>query len=390
MVEVDRPRRAVLGARDEQPGAGLAGHPRADRRRVGQHGRDDVARADLHALDVDRVGRVEAELVEHLEHGDHLLAQAVLEGHAPGIDPSRHEQDLLVLDVDALHRPDPLGEVEDLRIGEGRQRREARLDVTAGPLALPHHRWVEALLDDRPHRKAGGEDLVAVVVVDDEVGPVAGAELVDLVEELVRRVAGEDIGQSRLDPDAEQRQPARRLPLPCLGQLQVAELDPGQLVRPLRVRRGQRHRHVEVVGPGGERPVEDRHDEARVDGVEDVRRTVLAGQGRHGRRVGGVDLRRDKGAVTPPSRRRCGNRRLGPLQRVVGHHPQLEEVALGGDLGRRVTDPAGTDHEHTHESLPTHFEVRLLATRWPTTTSRTAMTKSEKPMTLAWAGMPRR
>ena len=34
------------------------------------------------------------------------------------VDPARHEQDLLVLDVDALDRPDALGELEDLRFGE--------------------------------------------------------------------------------------------------------------------------------------------------------------------------------------------------------------------------------------------------------------------------------
>ena len=42
----------------------------------------------------------------------------------------------------------------------------------------------------------------------------------------------------------------------------------------------QRHRHVEVVGPGRERALEDRHDEARVDRVEDVADPVLAAQRR--------------------------------------------------------------------------------------------------------------
>ena len=56
---------------------------------------------------------------------DHLLAQAVLEGHPVGVDPARHEEHLLVLDVHALDRADALGEVEDLGLAERRQREEA-------------------------------------------------------------------------------------------------------------------------------------------------------------------------------------------------------------------------------------------------------------------------
>ncbi|MCW4602732.1 hypothetical protein ON003_14845 [Janibacter hoylei] len=63
--------------------------------------------------------------------------------------------------------------------------------------------------------------------MDDEVGPVAGAELVDLVEELVGRIAGEDIGEARLDPDAEQREPARGLPLPDRASCRSPSLTPG-------------------------------------------------------------------------------------------------------------------------------------------------------------------
>ena len=158
-------------------------------------------------------------------------------------------------------------------------------------LALPHHRRVEALLDDRPHREAGGEDLVAVVVADHQVGAVAGAELVDVVEELVGGVAGEDVGEAGLDADAEQRQPARRLPLAGPGELLVAELDPDLLVGRVGVAHRQAHRHVEVVGVGGQRAGEDRHHEPRVDGVEDVGRPHLAGERRDRVGVGGVDLR---------------------------------------------------------------------------------------------------
>jgi hypothetical protein len=199
--------------------------------------------------------------------------------------------------VHALDRADALGEVEDLRLAEGRQREEARLDVegavgTHGALALPHDRRVEALLDDRPHREARGEDLVAVLVADDEVRSVAGAELVDVAEQVVRGIAGEDVGQARLDADAHEREPAVGLPPGRLRQLVVAELDPDLRVGLARVPARQAHRHVEVVGAGGAGPLEDRQHEARVDGVEDVRGTHLTGQRLDRTGIRGVDAGR--------------------------------------------------------------------------------------------------
>jgi hypothetical protein len=83
-------------------------------------------------------------------------------------------------------------------------------------------------------------------------------------------VAGEDVRQPRLDPDADEGEPTGILPLAVLGELLVAELDARQRVRLLRVGRRQAHRHVEVGRAGGQRTVEDRHDEARVDRVEHV------------------------------------------------------------------------------------------------------------------------
>ena len=58
VVEVRRPGLAVLaGAGDPQPGAGLALHPVAEGRRVGQARRRPRRAGDLHALDPDLVGR---------------------------------------------------------------------------------------------------------------------------------------------------------------------------------------------------------------------------------------------------------------------------------------------------------------------------------------------
>ena len=84
--------------------------------RIGQAGGDDVPRRDLHPADPDLLGPVEAELVQRLQDLDELVAEAVLEGHPPGLHPARDEEDLLVLDVHALDRADALGEVEDLRL----------------------------------------------------------------------------------------------------------------------------------------------------------------------------------------------------------------------------------------------------------------------------------
>ena len=167
---------------------------------------------------------------------------------------------------------------------------------------LPDHRRVQALLDRGPHRERRREDLVAVVVGHHEVGAVAGAELVDLAEQVVGGVPREHVGQPGLDADADQRQPAGRLPLPRHRELLVAELHAGLLVRRLGVRLRQRHRHVEVVGAGLEGAVEDRHVEDRVDRVHHVRDRVLAAQRRHRRR------RRTR----RPARRRTARRRPPP------------------------------------------------------------------------------
>ncbi len=311
-----------------------------------------------------------------------------------------------MLDVHALDRSDPLGEVEDLGLGEGRQREEPRLQVAAGPLPLPHDRGVEALLDDRPHREAGREDLVAVVVTDDEVGAVAGAELVDVVEQLVGGVAREDVGEPGLDADADQRQPPGGLPLAGAGELLVAELDADLLVGRVGVPLREAHRHVEVVGAGGQGAGEDRHHEPWVDGVEHVGGPHLAGQRRHGVRVGGVDLggreaRLARRCSTDSAPARRGDGVLGPAEVVVGHHPRLEEVALDGDPGGGVADPAGSDHQHAHRapgrvghvSHGSHSlkrDARTELTTCAPITSATASTNIEKPMTLASAGMPRR
>ena len=124
---------------------------------------------------------------------------------------------------------------------------------------------------------------------------------------------------------------------------EIDELHAGVLVGLLGMRLGQAHRHVEVVGAGLERAVEDRHVENGVDGVHHVGDAVLPAQGSHGRRVRGVDLCRDEAVV-----RRRGL--LGPRQVVVGHHDGLEEVAPGGDGREGTADATGSYQENPHHS----------------------------------------
>ncbi len=160
---------------------------------------------------------------------------------------------------------------------------------------------------------------------------------------MIRGVAGEHVGQARLDAHSDERQPAGRLPLVRSRELFVAELDAGQLVRPLGVRVGQGHRHVQVVGPGRGAAVEDRHDEARVDGVEDVGRSGLADQGRDSIGVRGVHAGRGHAGVAGA---RDGG--LGAPEIVVGDDDVLEEVAPQRGRDEGAADAAGADDQDPH------------------------------------------
>ena len=162
-----------------------------------------------------------------------------------------------------------------------------------------------------------GEDRSPVLVEHLEVRPVPGAELVDLGEnrwsDAYRAKTSERPGSTPMPSSASRPASAHRC---ACANCSVAELEPAAGVRLVRVRRGQRHGHVEVVRTGGERALEHGEDEPRVDGVEHVGDAVLAGQRRHGR----GDRRRR------PRRRRSGSRRSAagarrrrpPARRVPG------------------------------------------------------------------------
>jgi hypothetical protein len=264
---------------------------------------------------------------------DELVAQAVLERRPLRLGPARNEEDLLVLDVDALDGPDPPGEVEHLGLGERRHREPAAV-------RLPDHRRVEALLDRGPDREPGRE----VVALHDQVGAVAYAGLVDLAEQVVLRVAGEHVGEPGLHAHAHEREPPGGLPGARLGELLVAQLHARELVRPLGMRVGQRHRHVHVVDPGRMAGVEDGHHEPGIDRVEDVRDPVLADERDHRVHVRGVHA----GAREPRVAGDLGHRVLHAGRVIVGDDHVLEEAAAGGDGNHRRADAAGADDEDPH------------------------------------------
>ena len=65
-------------------------------------------------------------------------------------------------------------------------------------------------------------------------------------------------------------------------------------------------------------------------------------------------------------------------------------TAVGAWFGGGVADTAGADHENSHCASFRCYFLRALPTSWPAITRPRAMTNIENPMTLAWAGIPRR
>lgn len=185
-----------------------------------------------------------------------------------------------------------------------------------------------------------------------EVGPVAGAELLDVREEVVGGIPREDVGQARLDTDADQRQLAGRLPLSCRCQLLVAELDVRLLVGRLGMPLRQAHGHVRYAAPAAREPrkigITNRGSTALKTWVAACSRARAA----DGLLVGGVDLGGHQPRLALASGAGRCDGRLGSGQVVVGDDEQLEEVALDGDTRGGVADAAGPDHEDAHVREP--------------------------------------
>ena len=140
--------------------------------------------------DLERVFRVEPEQVQGAQDSMKSSPSPYLNVTRPQSISRGIEHDLLVLDVYAFDGSDPLGEVEHLWLGEG-------LGCVPATLSLPDQWRVQALLDRRPDRKGRSE----CMALDDDVRAVANRDLVDRGEKVVGGVAGEDVGQARLDSD---------------------------------------------------------------------------------------------------------------------------------------------------------------------------------------------
>jgi hypothetical protein len=93
--------------------------------------------------------------------------------------------------------------------------------------------------------------------------------------------------------------------------------------------------------------LEDRHDEARIDGIEDVGDAVLLAQGGHIGRTRGVDACGHEPVVPGEG----GNRVGGPIRIVVGHDHPLEERAAHRDRDDGTADPSGADDEDPHPRM---------------------------------------
>ena len=151
-------------------------------------------------------------------------------------------------------------------------------------------------------------------------------------------------GSTPIPQRARRPAPSQR---PAFSNCSSPSLTPHSSYGARRVRAGQAHRHVEVVGAGGVRPVEDRHVEDRVDGVHDMRDPVLLAERGHRLRRRGVDLRRHEAVV---AERLDRLRRAAPV--VVGDHAELEEVAPRRDPGEGGSDAAGADQKDSHNRQP--------------------------------------
>ena len=341
LVQVHLALHAVLLARHVGTGSRLADVLLADLVRVGRRGGDDVARSDHDVADLDLLGLVDVDRTEDL-HGLHeLVTQGVLEGRLldalKTVGVVGDLDDLFVLDMADLDLADALGEEELLELGE-------RLDGMDRAV-LEHDGGVVALLDRGPDAEAEADTLGAG---DLQIGAVADADLVDLVEEVIGRVACVEVGHAGLDAEAGERVLADLLELGAESVLVVAELLAALVHGVGRVRRGQRHGGVEIVRLRLERGLQKRRVEVGRAQVADDVDAVLLGQGGDLVGLAGVDLLGHEPRIVDP-----GGDCLGTGLVVVGQDHLLEPIALGvasfGDRGDGLADTAGTHNKDLHE-----------------------------------------
>ena len=275
---------------------------------------------------------MEAEQADGLQHVDELVAEAVFERDPADVEPARHEDHFLVLDVHTAERTDALWEHERLWLAEG-------FGGEPPAVTLVHDRRVEALLDGGPDAERGGERHA----IDHEVGAVAHSHFVDTREQVIGGIAGDDITEPGLDAHANDRELATFGPFVRHGELGVAEHHTGALVGMCGMRSRHVHGHVEVMAPCGVGGVEDGWVEAR---VARVHHHVGSGCGDELDEICGaarIDLSRPHtlAAGVP-----CGGRSSGGID--VGHHDLVEDRPPRRNGGDRRSDAACTHHQYPH------------------------------------------
>ena len=207
--------------------------------------------------------------------------------------------------------------------------------------ALPDHRRVQALLDRRPDRERRRE----VVAVDDEIGAVAHADLVDLGEQLVGGVAGEHVREARLDADPDQGEPPGLLPALGLRELRVAELHAASSASCGR----ERHRHVEVGAARASNAA------SKIGGLKRGSTALRIASTRSARASSAIAAASDASTAAPAEARIA--RSLGGGLRArrvdVREHEALEAVAsLGHCCGCAPTPPAPITRTRIRRNLP--------------------------------------
>ena len=299
---------------------------------IGQAGGHHVARRDLRTLHVDLFLVVEAEHVESFQHADKLVAESILEGGALRLDPARNQQNFLMLHVDHFHGAD-LGEVEHLRLGEGRGRE---------PLSVfPNDGRIEALLDGCPDRKVGRE----LVTFDGDVRAVADADLLDLVEEMILRVAREHVRHARFHTTTDEGEQAFLLPIFGLVELVIAQFDPGLVERVAGMRRRERHGHIHISRADVEGRVEDLLVVNWIHRVHDQVNPVFLRQVFDHALLAGVnELHREAFRAAHFLLDFLGARLV-----VVGQDDLLHPFTRFGNRGDCLAHPSNTDEQYFHD-----------------------------------------
>ncbi len=240
-------RLAILGALDQVTDAGLAGVARGQRGWVRQHGLDHFQRYHFQAFGgFHRLLGEQAQVFQHGEHVDVVLAEAHPETHVRHVEVLRNRVNFIVA-----------GQVQVLRTYH--RQVVGTLDFehgVAGPLAVlpaPHLPGELAEVDFRV--EVGGEVLAMRTGID-----VEDVDRVNAVEILLLRQLGVAVHHTRVETDAENGGNVLCLALfevfplvvavPRRGLADLARLfvDGGVQIGDTGIDAGTQHRHVEEGG----------------------------------------------------------------------------------------------------------------------------------------------